>query len=171
MNLAFRFLVSKTKTFQVNQHVVHPFAHWFSHQRSNSTLFREVRFPDILPRLAPSSLLQHVEADFLKLEGEHDFVVTHYFIDTASNIVSTIQKIYSLLKPGGTWINLGPLLWMSGAQSTMELSLDEIIRLSEMIGFSVHQSSRRTIESEYTRNELAMVRWIYQAEFWIATKE
>lgn len=170
MNLAFQFLTSRTKTSQINQHVVHPFAYWFSHQRENASLFLETRFPDVLPSIAPSSLLQHAETDFLNLEGEHDYVITHYFIDTSSNIIATIQKIHSLLKPGGTWINLGPLLWMSGAQATMELSLDEIIRLSEMVGFTVDQSSRRTIESEYTRNESAMVRWIYKAEFWIATK-
>lgn len=170
MNLAFQFLTSRTKTPQINQHVVHPFAYWFSHQRTNASLFLEARFPDVLPSTAPSSFLQHAEADFLNLEGEHDYVITHYFIDTSSNIIATIQKIHSLLKPGGTWINLGPLLWMSGAQATMELSLDEIIRLSEMVGFNVGQSSRQTVESEYTRNELSMVRWIYKAEFWIATK-
>ncbi|GJJ08527.1 hypothetical protein Clacol_002745 [Clathrus columnatus] len=170
MNLAFRFLTSRTQTLQTNQHVIHPFSYWFSHQRSNSSLFREVRFPDVLPTLSPSSFLQHAETDFLNLEGEYDYVITHFFIDTSNNIISTIQKIHSLLKPGGTWINVGPLLWMTGAQSTMEMSLDEILQLSEMMGFTVHESSRQTIDSEYTRNELAMIRWIYEAEFWVATK-
>lgn len=29
----------------------------------------------------------------------------------ASNIVSYLETLYGLLKPGGVWINLGPLLW------------------------------------------------------------
>lgn len=32
-------------------------------------------------------------------------------VDTAPNIVEYIETIYKLLKPGGVWINLGPLLY------------------------------------------------------------
>ncbi|KAF8466519.1 N2227-like protein-domain-containing protein [Gautieria morchelliformis] len=174
MNLAFRFLLSRSSTPRVHHHVVHPFGHWFSHQRSNSSLFRSVTFPDILPSLFPLSQLSHKETDFLELLPDrdgYDFIVTHYFIDTSHNIIATLQKVHSLLKYGGTWINLGPLLWMNGAQATMELSLDEVLNLSRIIGFEVQEGSRRTIPSEYTRDDTAMMRWIYEAEFWIAVKK
>lgn len=173
MNLAFRFLISRSSTPRVHEHTVHPFGHWFSHQRANNNLFRSVTFPDALPALVPISRLRHEESDFLDLlsvKDGYDFIVTHYFIDTAHNIIATLQKVYSLLKRGGIWINLGPLLWMSNAQATMELSLEEVLKLSGMVGFEVQERSRRTIPSEYTRDHTAMMRWIYEAEFWIAVK-
>jgi hypothetical protein len=40
-----------------------------------------------------------------------DSVVTCFFIDTAHNIVEYVEIINHCLKPGGYWINLGPLLY------------------------------------------------------------
>ncbi|KAF8515345.1 N2227-like protein-domain-containing protein [Hysterangium stoloniferum] len=173
MNLIFQFLTSRSTTLHVNQHAVHPYAYWFSHQRSNASLFRAVQFPDVLPSISPVSRLTHKESDFLKLSSVHDgfdYIVTHFFIDTSPNIVTTLEKIHSLLKVGGTWINLGPLLWMGGGQTTMELSLEEVFALSDVVGFDIQLDSRQTVRSEYTRDDKAMMLWIYEAEFWTATK-
>ena len=43
--------------------------------------------------------------------GQWDAVLTCFFIDTAQNIVSYIETIARLLREGGVWINLGPLLF------------------------------------------------------------
>ncbi|KAH9920952.1 N2227-domain-containing protein [Fomitopsis serialis] len=183
MNLAFRFLLSETTTQHVNQHTLQPYASWFSHQRSVDTLFRDVAFPDALPRLSKN--LELAECDFLRLDRPaappigsspgYDFVVTLFFIDTSLNIIETLEHIHRLLKPGGTWINLGPLLWTGGGQATLELSLEEVLRLANTIGFDVASDAdgprrSRTIECEYTADREAMMRWLYQAEFWVATK-
>ena len=40
-----------------------------------------------------------------------DCVATCFFIDCANNVVQFIETIYNILKPGGVWINLGPLLY------------------------------------------------------------
>ncbi|KAG6810933.1 hypothetical protein H0H93_014665, partial [Arthromyces matolae] len=198
MNLAFRFLLSPTTTRTVNEHTVRPYAHWFSHQRSNDSLFRAISFPDAVPRLSPTFRLS--ETDFLSLkppsdnlnsstfiwsksdntcrEGGYDYIVTLFFIDTSLNVFTTMEHIYTLLRPGGTWINLGPLLWTSGGYAKVELSLDEVISAAEEIGFVVQDGedaattdtgdvfARRTIECEYTGDMKAMMRWIYKAEFW-----
>jgi carnosine N-methyltransferase len=72
------------------------------------------------------------------------------------------------------------------------LSLEDVIRLTESIGFKFepmdqnkdgdhgfHQigfgaegigDKTRTIPSEYTADRRAMMKWVYQAEFWIARK-
>ncbi|KAL5483099.1 hypothetical protein ACEPAI_8328 [Sanghuangporus weigelae] len=189
MNLSFRFLLSSSRTPQVNQHAIQPYSHWFSHQRSNKNLFRSLTFPDVLPRL--SSRFHHIPGDFLRLKPVtkselFDVVVTQFFIDTSYNIISTLSQIHSLLKPGGTWINLGPLLWRSGAQAALELSLDELLLLAEKIGFDFMEledegdgddrsggktkSKTRTIQCEYTADKEAMMRWVYKAEFWLAKK-
>ncbi|KAG6872230.1 hypothetical protein C0995_011734 [Termitomyces sp. Mi166 len=197
MNLAFRFLLSPEMTMTTNEHTLRPYAHWFSHQRSNASLFRAIHFPDAIPRLSPTFRL--VETDFLTLkppsgipppkfvwsksdpalhEVGYDYIVTLFFIDTSLNVLATMEHIYTLLRPGGTWINLGPLLWTSGGYAKIELSLDEVIRAAEKIGFIVHDGdaaagdlfARRTVECEYTGDTSAMMRWIYKAEFWVATK-
>jgi carnosine N-methyltransferase len=190
MTLAMRFLFSPATTMKANQHIIQPFAHWFSHQRSNEALFRRVSFPDVVPRFTPT--LELIEDDFLKVWPPrvpasssvsknlgYDFIVTLFFIDTSINVFSTIEKIHNLLRPGGTWINLGPLLWPGGAQAKVELSLDEVMHVAREIGFSVHSGEEledtsikasRIVECEYTSDKNAMMRWIYHAEFWVATK-
>ncbi|KAG6889294.1 hypothetical protein C0992_005710 [Termitomyces sp. T32_za158] len=195
MNLAFRFLLSSATTTTTNEHTLRPYAHWFSHQRSNESLFRTIHFPDAIPRLSPTFHL--VEGDFLTLKAPsnissrfiwsksdpaicevgYDYIITLFFIDTSPNVLATMEHIYALLRPGGTWINLGPLLWASG-YAGIELSLDEVIRAVEAIGFIVHDGdpatgdlcARQTVECEYTGDTNAMMRWIYKAEFWVATK-
>jgi N2227-like protein len=197
MNLAFRFLLSPETTPVKNEHVLRPYAHWFSHQRNNDTLFRAVTFPDAVPRMTSNFHL--AETDFLslpvpahdttpfwstsklsqvsnkKLLG-YDYIVTLFFIDTSLNVFATMEHIYALLRPGGTWINLGPLLWTSGGPAKLELSLDEVLLAAEEIGFMFKDRrddetmARKTIECEYTSDTQAMMRWTYKTEFWVATK-
>ncbi|RDB14661.1 Carnosine N-methyltransferase [Hypsizygus marmoreus] len=203
MSFAFRFLVSPETTTSKNEHTLRPYAHWFSHQRSNDSLFRAISFPDAVPRLTPTFRL--LETDFLKVsapadanidsektftwsksdsahlklrQSGYDYIVTLFFIDTSLNVFATMEHIYTLLRPGGTWINLGPLLWTSGGQAKLELSLDEVIRAAEEIGFifeiggadASNIRANKTIECEYTGDHNAMMRWIYKAEFWVASK-
>lgn len=181
MILAFRFLLSPTTTNSLNEHVIRPYTHWFSHQLKPDSLFRSISFPDAIPRL--SSNLTLAEQDFLSLEvplntglpGYH-FIATLFFIDTSLNIIQTLEHIYMLLRPGGTWVNLGPLLWSGGAQAKLELSLQEVIELAEAVGFVFDGQAGddtkkcRTVECEYTADKRAMMQWIYRAEFWVARK-
>lgn len=54
-------------------------------------------------------------------ESEWDCVLTCFFVDTAPVVFECVQRggvmcryvelIYKILKPGGYWINLGPLLY------------------------------------------------------------
>ncbi|KAJ7736827.1 N2227-like protein-domain-containing protein [Mycena metata] len=184
MTLALRFLFEPSTTSAVDQHLIHPYAHWFSHQRSADSLFRSISFPDAIPRLSPRFKL--VEKDFLTLRPPpavnpllppitgYDYIVTLFFIDTSLNILTTLEHIYSLLRPGGTWINLGPLLWTSGGQAKLELTLEEVLRAAEEIGFVIDPredgQQSQTVECEYTGDAQAMMRWIYRAEFWVAHK-
>ncbi len=40
-----------------------------------------------------------------------DCIVTCFFVDTAPVVMEYIETILHCLKPGGVWINLGPLLY------------------------------------------------------------
>lgn len=169
MNYSFRFLCSLNKKYS-SPCIIHPYAHWFSHQIRNSAAFRAVEFPDTVPQLSDNFHL--LDYDFLKIQeaGRYDYVVTQFFIDTSLNIISTLEQIHRLLKPGGEWINLGPLLWTGGAQAALELNLEEVLSLADTLGFEVDPSSRKTVDCEYTADREAMMKWIYRAEFWIAKK-
>lgn len=184
MNLAFRFLLSPETTSSINQHTVHPYGYWFSHQRSNASLFRPIQFPDVLPRLQGDQL-RILEGDFFSLFKEresYDYVITLFFIDTSQNVLATLEHIHGLLRKGGMWINLGPLLWTSGGQAKLELSLDELLSSAKALGFTFMDEQeleddhtpdcmrQRTVPCEYTSDQNAMMQWVYKAEFWVARK-
>lgn len=43
--------------------------------------------------------------------AQWDSVVTCFFVDTAPVVLEYLETIYEMLKPGGVWVNLGPLLY------------------------------------------------------------
>ncbi len=200
MTLALRFLMSPSTTQQRKHHTIYPFATSFSHVRSNENIFRPISFPDSVPREKEN--FQVIQGDFLshrcppspnreaQSKDGYDIVVTLFFIDTSVNIIATLEHIHSLLRPGGIWINLGPLLWTEpGEQARLEPSLEEVLGIAERVGFKIQDRRRQnrtkadsveerqlanlstTIECEYARDKKAMMRFAYRAEFWVAAKE
>ena len=66
----------------------------------------------------PANRFSMIAGDFLQCyspspsaDASFDAVATVFFIDTAPNVVSYIETIHRVLRPGGVWVNLGPLLW------------------------------------------------------------
>jgi len=91
MSLALNFILSPESIERVNQHRICPFSHWWSHQRSSSNTFREISFPDVLPRRIANWTI--VEGDFLDLmDPKYDIIVTLFFLDTSSNIISYVRR-------------------------------------------------------------------------------
>jgi carnosine N-methyltransferase len=116
------------------------------------------------------------------IPGEWDAVVTCFFLDTAHNIVSYIEAIHRILKPGGVWINFGafieinlliagPLLYhFEGLtnESSLELTLEEVFQLVESFGFDIVKQSM--VPSTYTSNADSMLRYQYNCSFFTAIK-
>ena len=177
MNVAYRYLVSRAA---VNPIGFHPFVDSLSHHLTTQDLLRSVKAPELKPN--PSVLL--VEGDFTTVfsnqQGEYDVIVTHFFIDTARNLISYLDTIHRLLKPGGFWINFGPLLY--GTAPFGQLSLDEIVSVVESMGFefleideqcgniSLEGKKVRWREAEYGFNGKALTRNAYKAQAWVARK-
>ncbi|KZL83574.1 hypothetical protein CI238_08944 [Colletotrichum incanum] len=178
MNLAYRFLEAHPRP---GSKALHPFIDSWSHHANTADMFRGVSFPD--KRVNASSVLL-VEGDFTSAfkteKGQYDVVVTHFFIDTARNIMSYFDAIHALLKPGGYWINFGPLLWGTGP--FVQLSLDEIVAVTKSMGFEYMDASEHcgnlTLEGEKVRgkeavygfNDKALTKNAYSAQFWVARK-
>ncbi|KAH7033567.1 N2227-like protein-domain-containing protein [Microdochium trichocladiopsis] len=138
----------------------HPFIDSLSHHASNDDLFRKVTLSSSAPPLTSSdsitcttasnspplvSKVLLVEGDFTTVfssspstqqeppQQKYDVIITHFFIDTARNLLSYLATIHALLSPGGAWINFGPLLYGTGPW--VQLSLDEVVLVSEEMGF------------------------------------
>ncbi|KAK8961375.1 hypothetical protein KSP40_PGU011395 [Platanthera guangdongensis] len=74
-------------------------------------------------------------------EASWDAVVTCFFLDTAHNIAEYIEVISKILKEGGVWINLGPLLYHFAdsygpeEEMSIEISLEDVIKIALQYGF------------------------------------
>ncbi|TGZ80363.1 N2227-domain-containing protein, partial [Ascodesmis nigricans] len=172
---------------------VWPHLGWWSHRRvTEGALFKRVEFPD--EEEEEDKKIQWVEGDFVtsffNQEGTYDTVLTLFFIDTARNIVEYIHRIYQLLKPGGTWINVGPLLY--GTKPLVELSLNEVLMVVEEVGFVIEDTEEGWGESTFGDGDGEMARWkgkvrkglagygfdeeatmnrnIYEVQCWVARK-
>ncbi|KAF7968798.1 hypothetical protein HWV62_29264 [Athelia sp. TMB] len=165
--LASLFLQDPTTTPYPNSHTLYPYILEWAHQQKSTSPFNPVTFPDVIP----SQSIHWIPGDFLTQvtgEGVYDAVVTLFFIDTSENFFDYLQKMYRILKPGGVWINLGPLKWAHWAKVTP--SAAEALSLAELVGFEVDHSSHRTIETGYATRPEFLIRYVYSTQFWQARK-
>ncbi|PVH99352.1 N2227-domain-containing protein [Periconia macrospinosa] len=185
INLAYNYLLNHTT---LHSSTFNPFIDSLSHRLSTTDILRPVTFP--ATRLHPDVLL--VEGDFTTIlvgeKGNYDVLITHFFIDTAQNLISYFSTIHALLKKGGKWVNFGPLMY--GTNPYVQLSLDEIVRVVEGMGFhfedmaSVYESEDgnacgglsvegrkvRGKEARYGGDEKALTRNVFLAQGWVAVK-
>lgn len=125
--------------------------------------FRPIIIPDEAPllHLTPEVKFSMCAGDFEECYGNQescwDAVTTCFFIDTAPNVLNYLDIIYKILKPGGYWINYGPLLyhWQTSEplpedlndprySISIELSFEEIQMAMEKIGFKILEQERKT---------------------------
>jgi carnosine N-methyltransferase len=178
MNAVYRFL--ETKDAAASQSL-HPFVDGWSHHLTDDNMNRGLAFPDV--PVHRSKVLM-VEGDFTtgfkNHSGHYDVVMTYFFIDTARNLMSYLDTIRDVLKQGGVWINLGPLLY--GTSPLVQLSLEDIITVTKEMGFQFLETpdacgtptfgepTVRSIEAVYSFDHRALTRNAYDAQFWIAKK-
>lgn len=200
------------------EHVLYPFATQFSNLESRTQQLRKVMIPDVHPMSAMLAAQQEQAegnaegnfgtmsmsaADFVVLyRGESqkdafDAVATVFFIDTAPNLIRYIEVIRNCLKPGGIWINVGPLLWHFESSSTrggksneetganthqndgigepgsVELTDEEVMLLVERMGFHVEERALREGQREcgYIQDPRSMLQNLYRPSRWIARKK
>lgn len=119
-----------------------------------------------------------------------DVVVTAFFLDTASNIIDYLKTIHYCLKPGGIWINFGPLLWhfeddFTTSMTTrtvdgkptqvqtilkgLELSREDLFELVKKMGFKF-EKQEHDIETTYSGDSRALGAFVYKCEYWVCRK-
>lgn len=118
------------KSTRVEEWTIYPFVGQFSNRLRRADQLRAVTVPDIVPSVHLAEAWGRAEAqrrrrgrmgmsmgDFVEVyqreeyRNTFDAVVSVFFIDTAPNVVEYITVVREVLKLGGVWCNVGPLLW------------------------------------------------------------
>ena len=96
--------------------------------------------------------------------------MTCFFLDTAHNIITYIETIYKIIKEGGIWINLGPLLYHfeDGHEPSVELPLDKVLDIIKSTGFEITKQCFK--ECTYTNHPTTLLTYTYNCAFWVARK-
>ncbi|KAL1592340.1 hypothetical protein SLS60_011418 [Paraconiothyrium brasiliense] len=189
------------------QFKIAPFALNCSNHLSRTDQFRTYNIPDVHPasELSEGEIgnMSMSTGDFIvlysKSEYKHafDVVATVFFIDTAPNVIRYIEAVQNCLKPGGIWINLGPLLWHHASRmqdpeeedaddrqkagksenvgiadpGSVEVTDDEVIALVHHFGFNIEKHEPGAVETGYITNPRSMLQSTYRASFWVARRE
>ncbi|XP_065013899.1 uncharacterized protein LOC135642047 [Musa acuminata AAA Group] len=179
MMICSSFILNYTQV--AGEWTIYPWIHSNCNSLSDSDQLRSVSFPDIHPSSAGiTEGFSMCAGDFVEVyndesqEAYWDAVVTCFFLDTAHNIVEYIETISKLLKTGGVWINLGPLLYhfadSYGPEDEMsiELSLEDVKKIAFHFGFVMEKE--KVIETTYTANPRSMMQNRYCTAFWTMRK-
>jgi SAM-dependent methyltransferase len=75
-----------------------------------------------------------------------DTVVTPWFIDLVpSDLRNLISQVHRLLKPGGRWLNLGPLRYKPGAPVIRRFAREEVFDLAARCGMPIYKWRTETM--------------------------
>jgi len=178
MLFASNFILNKCHA--VNCYKIQPYIHQFCNNLSSKDQLRMISFPDLDPNTLPEDAKFSMAAgDFLEVYSSpeyfssHDCVVTCFFLDCAHNIIQFVQTIHRILKQGGTWLNLGPLLYhfsdMKGEDS-IEPDYQMLRAIILDIGFEF-ESEETSVPCTYSQNQASMLQYSYNCVRFTARKK
>jgi carnosine N-methyltransferase len=105
------------RTEEENQYTIFPFIHQRVNIYQKKDQLRFINIPDVIsnkviPKTKPnfSMCAGDFNEIYQKEVDKWDCIITCFFIDTGKNVIDYLQTIYKCLKPGGIWINFGPLV-------------------------------------------------------------
>ena len=177
MLFASNFVLNKTSA--VDCFKIHPYLHNYCNNVESRDQLLAINFPDVDPSQLPEDARFSMAAgNFVDIYSEpnylasQDAVVTSFFIDCAHNIVEFIQVIHGVLKKGGVWINLGPLLYHFSDQrdeDSIEPAYSTVRAVIEEMGFSF-VSEEQNVAATYSQNPRSMLQYKYNCVFFTAKK-
>lgn len=165
-----------------NEFTVYPFVLDTCNNWTYEDQLRPIHFPDICPSESDperENTFSMSAGDFLDSArneiNKWSAVVTVFFIDTAANLLEYIDTIHRILKPGGVWLNFGPLAYHFADDEdadSIELPYSEVVRLIVDKGFRFERDDR--IENahiaSYVRNRRSMLQYEYTCGFFECIK-
>ena len=171
------------------QFSIHPWMHSNNNHTSDANQMRAVPIPDAPAsdvmakgRLKDGGAMSMCAGDFVEVYGapeqtnQWDAVATCFFIDTAHNVVEYLEIIANCLKPGGVWVNFGPLLfhwadaraYLENDELSVEMSLADVERVAESVGLRIVKREMR--DSLYTADKKSMCQTVYRCALLVAVR-
>ncbi|CAK1548857.1 unnamed protein product [Leptosia nina] len=172
MLFASNFILNKCH--EANKYTVYPWVHQYVNHMTSDHQIVAATFPD-LPPSCQHSHFSIAAGDFLKVYtqmDEWDCVATCFFIDCAPNVIEFIERIYAILRPGGLWINLGPLLYHYSDmpnEISIEPPYDVLLDVIRDVGFDILKE-RTGVKTKYAQNPNSMLQHEYNSVFFVCRK-
>ncbi|XP_048002400.1 carnosine N-methyltransferase-like [Leguminivora glycinivorella] len=161
---------------EANKYTVHPWLHQYVNNVTCEHQLQAVTFPDVRPGAErPNHHFSMTAGDFLKVYTEAEqwnCVASCFFIDCAPNVIEFIERIYSILEPGGYWINLGPLLYHYSdmpSENSIEPPYDILLEIIRDIGFDILKE-QTGVKTKYAQNPNSMMQHEYDSVFFVCRK-
>lgn len=166
-------------TTDKNEYMLQPLIHSFSNVYEEDAPFKKIYIPDenLVEELSKTKTgeMSMVAGEFIHVYKGHDnawdSVVTCFFIDTANNVIEYIETIHNILKVGGVWINMGPLLYHYTSmenECSIELPWSELKHIILGYGFDIKNEEFR--KCTYSSTEDSMLQSVYKCIFFTAVK-
>lgn len=109
---------------------IFPFVHEFSYWYEGRDQLEGVTLD-----FSSAKPVRWLQRNFLDVTETFDCLATLFFIDTAQNIFDYLKAIKRVVKPGGVWVNYGPLKW--GSAPFCEPSANELINFLTEDGWKI----------------------------------
>ncbi|KAK2725932.1 hypothetical protein QYM36_000418 [Artemia franciscana] len=174
MLFASNFVLNKCQG--LNHYRLFPWVHTYTNNVKDEDQMRPSFFPDADPsELPPNARFSMAAGDFLEIYTEKETwncVATCFFVDCAHNIVSFIETIWNILKPGGIWINLGPLLYHFAdipGEKSIEPSYTAVREAITGFGFTF-EKEELGVKTTYCQNPSSMLQYEYNSVFFVCRK-
>jgi len=164
------------RTDKIGCYTIFPYILSTVNRAGRTDNLRPVRIPDTCPCLGLSrdSDVSMAAGEFVAVYEsqvrEWDAVVTAFFLDTAKNPFLYIRTIADIIRPGGIWTNLGPLLYHYADvedEISVELSWEE---LRPFVCKYFDFLEEETREAHYTMNPGALMRTVFRCLFFTARR-
>lgn len=175
MLFASNFILNRCKGTDL--YSVYPWVHQYYNHMSSADQIQVASFPDANPsEVPPEAQFSMAAGNFVEVYSSQpeqwDCVATCFFLDTAPNVVLYIETIAKCLRPGGLWINLGPLLYHYADlpnEDSIEPSYEDVRHIILTLGF-VFLKEETGLPTPYTQNPRSMMRYEYRSVFFVCQK-
>eukprot|EP00756_Hemistasia_phaeocysticola_P046154 Hpha_TRINITY_DN19920_c0_g1::TRINITY_DN19920_c0_g1_i1::g.93523::m.93523/K19787/CARNMT1; carnosine N-methyltransferase len=111
----------------------HPHLDRAGNNAGSQTRCKDTHAPDVTVDVGAAHRVSIHNVSFAEYVASNppqaDAVVTSFFLDAVEDIVSATEACSALLRPGGVWVNVGPLDYHPTSQ--IQLSLSELRELIE----------------------------------------
>lgn len=152
---------------------VYPFVSVTSDLRDNMQLFKasvpDVHITEEIRKrvfISQEDFVSHCQS-LPSNEGTYDLLVTCFFIDTAYNVLDYIEVVTDALKPGGLWINIGPVHWVQSPYESIHLTIEEIEDAMTTAGFEFLEK-KDIFNRNYGSPPSTFCPVIYNCRLWVA---